>query len=190
VSRRTVVVIAALALTALPGCMAASSRPPECDPRSSVTILLAQSVPTATRVPCLRELPLGWGFRGMRATDDGTEMWLSTDSAAGADTVTITFSETCEIGDAEPVSPTFAEAGAEVYLEMTSEEPITGRRVRMFEGGCVTSRYSFPPGSPTSLVREADDTIGYVLRFQMVNHVEQEHGAILCGTAAPPCEDG
>jgi hypothetical protein len=173
----------------LSGCMAASSRPPACTPSSGATILLAQSVPTATRVPCLRELPLGWHFSGMRVTDAGAEMWLST-SSGGVEAVTITFSETCEVGDARPVNPSLDEAGAEVFLEMTSDDPIRGVRFRRFVGGCITTAYAFPAGSSPALVREADDALSHVSRFQLVHHVAVDDGGILCGADAPPCEDG
>jgi len=187
VSRRLALAVVALGL--LPSCMAASSRPPECTPSSGATILLAQSVPGATRVPCLSRVPLGWRFDGMRVTNEGAEMWLSTNTG-GMQAVSITFAATCEIGDAQPVSPWLDEAGGEVFLELTSHEPIRGARYHRFEGGCITTTYAFPPGSPSGLVREADDALAYVPRFQLVNHVETDEGGILCGAAAPPCEDG
>jgi hypothetical protein len=186
--RRRLAIAVALLLS-LPACMAGSSRPPGCNPSSSATILLAQAVPTATRVPCLRELPLGWRFNGMRVTDDGAEMWLST-TTGGTEAVEITFSETCETGAAEPVAPTLDEAGSDVFLDMTSTEPIQGVRFRRFEGGCITTRYAFPAGSPSTLVREADDALSHVSRFQLVHHVDVDDGEILCGVDAPPCEDG
>ena len=160
-----------------------------CNPSSPATILLAQAVPSATRVPCLRELPLGWHFNGMRVTNDGAEMWLST-TTGGVEAVEITFAQTCEVGDAEPVDPSLDEAGSEVFLEMTSDDPIQGMRFRRFEGGCITTRYAFPTGSPSTLVREADDALSHVSRFQLVHHVDVDDGGILCGVDAPPCEDG
>ena len=181
-------VLVAIALVTS-GCMAASSRPPGCDASNSVTILLAQSVPTATRVPCLRELPLGWGFSGMRITDAGAEMWLSTTSG-GVNAVTITFTGTCDVGDAEPVNPSLEEVGADVFLEMTSDDPVEGARYRRFDGGCITTRYAFPPGSSSSLVHEADEALSHVSRFQVVHHVAVDDGGTLCGVDAPPCEDG
>jgi len=104
--------------------------------------------------------------------------------------VTITFAATCEIGAAEPVNPTLVEAGADVFVEMTSSEPIRGVRHRRFEGGCVTTTYAFPPGSPSTLVREADDALSHVSRFRIVHHVDVDDGGILCGADAPACEDG
>ncbi|HSL11315.1 MAG TPA: hypothetical protein VLA82_08390 [Actinomycetota bacterium] len=185
---RAVATAATVALV-LSGCMAASSRPPECEPSSAATILLAQSVPSATRVPCLRELPLGWRFGGMRVTDAGAEMWLSTNTG-GVEAVTITFSASCDVGDAEPVNPTLDEAGADVFVDITSTDPVRGVRYRRFEGGCLTTRYAFPAGSPTTLVREADEALSHVSRFRLVHHVSTDDGAILCGADAPPCEDG
>jgi hypothetical protein len=185
--RRLAIGLAIVLLT--PACMAASSRPPGCEASDSTTILLAQSVPSATRVPCLRELPLGWHFTGMRVTDAGAEMWLST-SAGGVNAVTISFTETCDVGSAEPVNPSLEEAGSEVFLEMTSDDPIEGTRFRRFEGGCITTRYAFPAGSQPTLVREADDALSHLSRFQLVHHVEIDDGGTLCGVDAPPCEDG
>jgi hypothetical protein len=134
-------------------------------------------------------VPLGWHFNGMRVTDEATEMWLSMDTF-GVDVVTITFAASCEVGAAEPVSPWLDEAGAQVFLEMTSDEPIQGVRYHRFEGGCITTSYDFPAGSPPSLVREADDALSHVSRFQLVHHVDVDDDGILCGAVAPPCEDG
>lgn len=103
--------------------------------------------------------------------------------------MTITFVATCEIGAAEPVHPTLDEAGAHVFLEMTSSEPIRGVGPRRFEGGCVTT-YASPPGSPSALVREADDALSHVSRSQIVHHVDVDDGGILCGDDAPAGEDG
>jgi hypothetical protein len=116
-------------------------------------------------------------------------MWLST-NAGGVQAVTITFAATCEIGAAEPTNPSLDEAGADVFVEMTSTDPVEGVRYRRFAGGCITTRYAFPPGSPTTLVREADDALSHVSRFRLVHQVAVDDGAILCGADAPPCEDG
>ena len=47
----------------------------------SILILEAQSVPAATRIPCIAELPIGWRFAGSLIRDSGTTLWLDHDRA-------------------------------------------------------------------------------------------------------------
>ena len=63
----------------------ASSVQPACAEGDDATatngvILMAQSVPTASWVPCLRTaLPLGWSFHHLDARDGTASFWLNSD---------------------------------------------------------------------------------------------------------------
>jgi hypothetical protein len=82
------------------------------------------------------------------------------------------------------------EVGADVFVDMTSDEPPQGARYVRFEGGCITTTYAFPQGSPATLAREADEALSFVSRFRIVQHVAAAEDGILCGARAAPCLDG
>ena len=60
---------------------------PNCDPRgvrvsdsfSPAVVLMAQSVPSATLLPCVNALPVGWSFARLDANDRHAKFWLSSD---------------------------------------------------------------------------------------------------------------
>jgi hypothetical protein len=179
--------IVAVALVGATSCMSSSSRPPNCDPSDRALTLVAQSVPSATRVPCISGLPSGWYFGGMQVTNGATTMWLST-GAGGSQEVTVAFSPDCDPGDAEEIVPSIDEIGAHVYQVFTGRDPIRGRRFQRFDGGCVVYTFSFPRGTPTSRIREAQEAVSLISRDRIARAVEDTFGEALCGAGSPPCE--
>jgi tRNA A-37 threonylcarbamoyl transferase component Bud32 len=125
--------------------------------------LMAQAVPTATELPCVESLQLGWGsmttevVRG-RATFDVS-------LAGGPTAVVVTLTETCPTGPSDPT------------VEVT---PI--------DGGCVT--YQAPgdvaPGEVPSF--DPGGGLAFTQRSELVAAVQRDIGLTLCGAGAPPCD--
>ena len=125
--------------------------------------LMAQAVPTATRVPCTTALPLGWGFSSARVVDGEASFELQLGGGASA-LVMVTLTETC---------PAVTEgAGLEVI-------PI--------EGGCV--EYQVPPGVAPSDVPsfQPNGGLSFTARSDLVAFVRDQVDLTLCGADAPPC---
>jgi hypothetical protein len=81
-------------------CTSAGSDEPACNrPDASIFVLEAQSVPSATRVPCIASLPIGWRFAGSLVEDGSSELWLDHDRA-GIHAVEVRLSEDCDVGSA------------------------------------------------------------------------------------------
>jgi hypothetical protein len=179
--------IVAVALVGATSCMSSSSRPPNCDPSDRALTLVAQSVPSAARVPCIAELPSGWYFAGMQVADGATTMWLST-GVEGSQEVTVAFSPDCDPGDAEEIVPSIDEIGAHVYQVFTGRDPIRGQRFQRFDGGCVVYTFAFPRGTPSARIREAQEAVSLISRGQIARAVEDTFGETLCGAGSPPCE--
>jgi hypothetical protein len=138
---------------------------PTCEPQS-VTVLMAQSVPTATTVPCIATLPTGLTFDGATARNGEARFWLSSDRAGDA-AVTVTFAGTCDAA---------ASSGG--------SEP--GRFSRV-PGGCVAYDYSIPARDDPEIIEAIDDALGFLARDDLVAYVNEETGLTLCGagTACP-----
>lgn len=184
--RASIGVAAALAFGSA-SCEASVGAEPICSqPQDAVMVLEAQSVPTATRLPCIAELPIGWRFGGMSVNDRGTAMWFDHDRA-GVRAVEVELTPACDVSSAVEVPPGPDEVGMRVFQEPTSLDPFTGSRSLVFEGGCIVSRYRFAPGSDPALVIEADRALSTLARSTVVAEVRRFNDLSLCGAEAPPC---
>ena len=125
--------------------------------------LMAQAVPTATQVPCVEDLPVGWAVAETKVVRGNASFILGTGEGS-ANPVTITLTETCA---AEADDPS-AEATP-------------------FEGGCVTYQTSVPAGSGSVPSFAPGGGLRYVDRADLVSAVAAEEGLVLCGADAPPC---
>jgi hypothetical protein len=133
----------------------------ECEPESQ-TILIAQSVPTATRVPCVRDLPLGWSSMSTEVTDGRVLMTFGVGSAVSP-VVTVVFAERCDPAPGPAVS--------------SQDLPV--------EGGCAAYTSTIPFGSQRLV--GFGSGLGWLDRRTLVDHVRDEEDLTLCGAEAPPC---
>jgi tRNA A-37 threonylcarbamoyl transferase component Bud32 len=136
--------------------------PPECEAQTEMQ-LMAQAVPTATRVPCVQNLPLGWGVSDA-AVVNGRGWFIVGIGSDGSSPVTVTLTETCPADDADP-----------------------NTTVTAIDGGCVeyrTTEAATTPGVPTF---DPGGGLGYVERSELVASVEKESDQTLCGAGAPSC---
>ncbi|MDH4111793.1 MAG: hypothetical protein OEV60_03810 [Actinomycetota bacterium] len=185
-SRPTIALVAALALGA-GACSADTEGRPVCSqPEASILVLEAQSVPSATELPCIAELPIGWQFTGSDVRDAGTTLWLDHDRA-GVHAVEIRLISSCDVASAVEVPPAPDEVGMRVYQEPISLNPFVGSRTLVFDGGCIISRYGFARGSDPALVIEADRIVSTLPREMVVAEVRRDLDLTLCGAEAPPC---
>ena len=154
---------------------------PHCD-TSSVMILMAQSVPSATRIPCVAALPAGWDFGRMHVNDERGSFWL--DSDLGGDralTVTLLPPEQCSVDGATAVPSD--EAGAERYERPERLPPnLLSTRYYVFSGGCVTYRFEFARDAEASLMLAIDGAVGFMPRTDLIAEVDVRSGGLsLCG---------
>jgi membrane-associated phospholipid phosphatase/tRNA A-37 threonylcarbamoyl transferase component Bud32 len=149
---------------------------PSCDTNRTM-IVMAQAVPSAEQLPCIRSLPLGWSLAGAtivrgRATFEllvmgggggrGPGVQLQLGQGGGSPVVDVTLTPTC---------PTTSDDPAIQTIEVS--------------GGCVTYRSSLPPGVGPVPSFDATGGLSFVPRSQLVTFVEQEEDLALCGTGAP-----
>ena len=183
---RSSLVILALAVS-VPACTSGGEDMPECSaPDGQVLVLEAQSVPSATRLPCIAELPAGWRFGGSLIKDTETTLWLDNDRA-GIHALEVTMSASCDTGSAVQVPPAADEVGMRVFQEPQNLDPYTGSRYLVFDGGCITHEYTFAQGTEPTLMIEADLAVSTVARRDIVTQVQDSLGLTLCGAEAPPC---
>jgi tRNA A-37 threonylcarbamoyl transferase component Bud32 len=124
--------------------------------------LMAQAVPTATKLPCIEELPLGWGTEQASVVRGRASFTLRIGLVEMVSPVTVTLTETCPADTALQTIPV--------------------------DGGCVT--YQVPPGTEAGSVPSFDEGGGLAFtdRVELVASVDRDEDLVLCGTEAPACD--
>ncbi len=142
-----VVALAVAMVAGTAGCgtdLAARAGIPECQP-SGELVLIAQAVPSASLVPCIDTLPIGWSFGGMDVRRGRSRFWLGNDRA-GPRAVRVTLQSSCDTSGATELPPT--RARTERFLRLDRLEPrSSGAWFHRFDGGCVTYDFVVPKGS-------------------------------------------
>jgi hypothetical protein len=152
-------------------------------------VLMAQSVPSATLIPCIEALPAGWTYGGSDVSNAVARFWLDSDRG-GYHAVEVSLEASCRITGAVDVTNSTSEGGVRVYLDAFDLHPFTANKYFVFPGGCVTYRYRFGPEAQATLALEADEAVTFNLRTVLVAKVHEELGLTLCGAGAPPCVGG
>ena len=152
-------------------------------------ILMAQSVPSATLIPCIESFPAGWSYGGSDVSNTAARFWLDSDRG-GLHAVEVALAISCRITGAVDVTNSTSEGGVRVYLDAFDLHPFTANKYFVFPGGCVTYRYRFGADAEATLALEADEAVTFGLRTVLVRQVRDELGLTLCGAGAPPCLNG
>jgi len=155
------------------GCGASSGTVPGCGDPLRLAII-AQSVPSASYLPCILDLAPGWNTSGFNPTQDGTSFLLNSDRSPGQP-VTIRVTATCNASGASP-SPSRA-PGVLTYTRLDSISPrFAGTLYDVFPGGCISYGFDFAPGSQIALVEQFEDAIGLYPRQQLRLVLKQKLG--------------
>ena len=162
-----------LSVLAFSGCgISSSQRAPECGSVRDALIIEAQSVPTATMLPCVKTLPLGWGMETIDVKDGRTSIFLDSDRA-GMRAVEISLSRTCDTSGA--TERRSDEPGARLYERVAPlvENRYWGERYYVFMGGCVTYRFRFQAEHAAVLANEVALGLGLIDRAEVKAEVKK-----------------
>jgi tRNA A-37 threonylcarbamoyl transferase component Bud32/membrane-associated phospholipid phosphatase len=123
-------------------------------------LLMAQSVPTASLVPCIEILPVGWTL-GDVVVGNGRSRFTMTSDRGGVLVAELTAS--CDLGGA--VAQTSEQPGARRYLRIERNAAgVAMTRAYTFPGGCVTQRLVAPEVSRQQLAGESSFALGFTTR--------------------------
>lgn len=138
-------------------------------------VLIAQSVPTATLVPCLRALPVGWSFAGMDVSDDRTKMFFDSDRA-GFRAVSVTFTARCNTSGTTQVLLNDEPGTTRHERVVLRRDRYVGTRYYTYDGGCV--RYHFDLAGPgrTALAEEIATALTFIPRTRISEGFEKRVG--------------
>jgi hypothetical protein len=178
--------LAALAAAPLTGCAgdpnSAISTTPLCSVRDTGAgngvILMAQSVPTATWVPCIRTaLPLGWSFHHLEAGKGSATFWLDSDRD-GQKAVEVSLTPSCDTAGATEI-PSDREGMRRLERVGRVSPTYAGSRFYLFPGGCLTVRFALAGDSPGEGLALASQAVGVVSRQDLRAQVHEESGGRL-----------
>ena len=156
----------------------------------NLMILMAQSVPSATAVPCVAALPAGWETGSVNVRQDRTQFWLDSDQGGKhAVEVELLPPDDCSVRGATEVPSD--QVGMRRF-ERAEQLPPEMRSTRsyVFDGGCVTYRLDFEGEATAALIFDVDTALDFQPRDELVDEVSDETGLRLCGAGAPPCPGG
>jgi hypothetical protein len=164
-SRATLATAAMLVTAAgtLTGCATLNDPVPGCgDPLRLV--IVAQSVPGAAYIPCIRQLPPGWSASAFDPARGRTRFTLTSDLAPTTPVV-VQLAAACKIDGATPSSS--RAAGVQTYTRLPSISPrLVGSLYDVFRGGCVSYSFSFDR-QQYALIGQFESAIGLYSRQQL-----------------------
>lgn len=147
ISRRLAgcVVAAMTAVLATASCATEETMPaPSCIDGGS-SLIEAQSVPSATQIPCLDPLPEGWVVASVSVNQDRTLVRLDSDRA-GDNAATLRFEMTCDVSNAVAAPSDLYPASRFDDIERLSPG-FRAHRYYTFPGGCVSWYFDFDDGA-------------------------------------------
>jgi hypothetical protein len=178
VSRRLAAVAVALALAAT-GCLNAevvgsATGLPRCAPQTGDVpggmVLMAQSVPSAQWLPCVRRVPVGWSFVGFEARDGQTNIRFGSDRE-GMTALTVLLRPSCDLTGAGQVPSEWPELRRYERVTRVSSG-YGGERHYTFTGGCVTYRFDLQGNTRAEAVAVVTDALGFVSRENVARQLE------------------
>jgi hypothetical protein len=154
-------------------------RPPECQrSRGEALYLQAQSVPSASFMPCLNALPLGWRFGGLYVRKGSSLLVLDSDRG-GQRALLVSLESHCDTSRAKEVTPT-DEPGTRRWDGLESEASrYAGLRYYVFPGGCITYQFDVSDDERTAFTAEAELAIGLYSRAALEDRVRSTTGLSL-----------
>src|SRR5439155_14919649 len=128
----------------------------------SPTVLMAQSVPGASMIPCVKALPLGWHFRSFDS-EAGLSSF-SLDSEIGGDrALQVTLQPRCSVAR----WPRWQSDESEVtlYRRVSQNAPIHEEEwAYTFSGGCAVYRFTIRKGDTAALTGQIARGVSFMTR--------------------------
>jgi tRNA A-37 threonylcarbamoyl transferase component Bud32/membrane-associated phospholipid phosphatase len=133
--------------------------------------LLAQSVPSASLVPCLRSLPVGWMVGNVTVNDGRSVLSLDHDRA-GPGVLVIRLTATCDTRGTTEVNSDQPQVRR--YQRIDRQTPrLEATRFDRFQGGCVTAQAAVPAANQAEITGQLATIVGYTSRQALQQALDQ-----------------
>ncbi len=134
--------------------------------------LMAQSVPSASLVPCVQVLPTGWSVAEV-AVNNGRSLITLNHDRAGSAAMVVKLSASCDLTGATEV--TSEQPGACRYARV--DRTATGSsatRAYVFPRGCATAQISPAAATGPHMITETSSVIGFTTRQALRQALDQQ----------------
>jgi tRNA A-37 threonylcarbamoyl transferase component Bud32/membrane-associated phospholipid phosphatase len=137
--------------------------------------LMAQSVPTASLVPCIEILPAGWSLGNVVVHDGRSRFTLDSDRGG---VLVVELAASCDLAGA--VELTSEQPQARRYLRVERNAAgVTMTRAYTFPGGCVTQRLVAPEASRQQLAGQSSFALDFITRDALAAALRRDSGGRL-----------
>jgi len=135
-------------------------------------VLMAQAVDTASWVPCLDTIPLGWHLSDVQVRDGSGRFWLDSDRG-GDRAIEVALTPACRTGNATEIP---SDRDGVRRLEQVSEVTpgYRGTRFYVFDGGCLTVHFQIAGDDRAEPLAVATEGIDLLRRTDVEQHVNEE----------------
>jgi len=162
-SRLTIAAVGLATLFVLVSCSVQQTLPPPTCFSGGTHLIVAQSVRSASQIPCLLDLPTGWTVATVQVNEHHSVITLDSDRA-GEGAAVLRLEEACDVTDAVSApSDLIALEAADLGLDIDPDAPPTrverfdlieqvrpsfrAERFYVFPGGCVSWTFDFDKGA-------------------------------------------
>ena len=139
--------------------------------------LMAQSVPSASLVPCLRPLPAGWSV-GPVTVNDGRSVIPLNHDRAGTNVLVVRLTAACDTrGATLVVSP---QPQVQRYQRIQRQAPgFEATRFDRFPGGCVATQAAVPAANRAEVTSQLATILHYTSRQALQQALDERSGGRL-----------
>jgi tRNA A-37 threonylcarbamoyl transferase component Bud32 len=140
--------------------------------------LMAQSVPSASLVPCVRSLPVGWTVAEVAVNDGRSVLTLNHDRAGDAALV-VRLTAACAPGGAVEGPSSNADVRHSQRIDSSAGGEFAATWYDQFPGGCVTTRLHLTTDPNGEFAAQAPHVLGFTTRAALGEALSQRSGGRL-----------
>jgi membrane-associated phospholipid phosphatase/tRNA A-37 threonylcarbamoyl transferase component Bud32 len=139
--------------------------------------LMAQSVPSASLVPCVRSLPAGWSVAEVTVNDGRSVIPLSHDRA-GTGVLVVRLTAACDTRGATQVRSDQPQVRRYQRIDRLGPR-FEATRFDLFPGGCVSAQAAVPAANRAEVTSQLATILAYSTRSALQQALDQRSGGRL-----------
>jgi hypothetical protein len=155
------------------------TRQPFCEaggePGTPFLVLMAQAVPSASQLPCVKVLPAGWSVSNTFVRDGRARFALDSDRV-GMRAVQVVLERTCQLEGDKVTRVASDEPGMRRFEQIGEVRPgvgFTGTRFYLFKGGCVSYRFQFKTEERAGPIGEVTLALSFISRDTLRDFIQE-----------------
>lgn len=140
-------------------------------------VLMAQAVETASWLPCLDNVPLGWHLSEVQIRDGSGQFWLDSDRD-GVRAIQVALRGSCDVREATEI-PSDREDVRRLERVTRISPQYVGTRYYVFDGGCLAINFNLAGHDRAEPLALATEGIDLLPRADVEAQVHEESGGRL-----------